>query len=102
MAKSRLDLHEILVEILGSRNVYFQPPESFKLQYPCIVYERSNIYTDYADNINYIKKNQYSVMVIDKNPDSIIPNKLLELPYCQFNRHFVIDNLNHDVLILYF
>ncbi len=102
MAKSRLELHEILVGILGSRNVYFQPPESFKLQYPCIVYERNNILVEYADNTNYRNMKQYSVMVIDKDPDSTIPDKLMKLPYCQFNRHFVVDNLNHDVLILYF
>jgi hypothetical protein len=28
--------------------------------------------------------------------------KLLALPYCEYNRHYVAENLNHDVLTLYF
>ena len=39
--KTRYELHEFLCEILGSRNVYFQPPESVKMKYPAIVYERT-------------------------------------------------------------
>ena len=41
--KTRLELDEELVKILGSKNVYFQPPESLKLNYPAIVYSLSNI-----------------------------------------------------------
>lgn len=104
MAKSRLDLHEILVDILGSRNVYFQPPESVKLQYPCIVYERSNYFVNSADNIDYRVLKEYTITVIDKNPDSEIPDKVARLPYCNYRPggHFVVDNLNHDVFTLYY
>lgn len=102
MAKNRLELHEILVGILGSRNVYFQPPESFKLKYPCIVYERDDMPVRYADDKVYNLFKKYTVTVIDQDPDSIIPDKILKLPYCRFNRHFVIDNLNHDAFIIYF
>lgn len=102
MAKSRLELHEILVEILGNRNVYFQPPESFKLQYPCIVYERNDYEIDFADNTQYTTLKQYSVTFIGRDPDSIIPDKLISLPYCRYNRQYVTDNLIHDVFILYF
>ena len=102
MSRSRLDLHEILCEILGSRNVYFQPPESIKLKYPCIVYERSQIQTEKADNLNYTSHKQYTVTVIDKDPDSEVPDKLLNLPYIRFDRHFVVDNLNHEVFTLYY
>ena len=102
MAKSRVSLQEILEELLGSRNVYFQPPESIKLKYPCIVYERTDIQIDKANNGNYRISKQYIATVIDKNPDSEIPDKMLELPFCSFSRHFVTDNLNHDVFIIYF
>lgn len=98
----RLELHEILCGILGSRNVYFQPPESVKLQYPCIVYARSQIDTKFADNQPYVRKKRYSVTVIDKNPDSGVPDKIGALPMCVFDRHFTADNLNHDVFRLYF
>ncbi len=102
MAKNREDLQAILEELLGSRNVYFQPPESLKLKYPCIVYERSDIRKVKADNIGYLKHKQYMVTVIDEDPDSELPDKMLELPYCSFDRHFVSDNLNHDVFDLFY
>lgn len=102
MAGQRTELQALLEETLGSRNVYFQPPESLKLRYPCIVYERSDIRTDRANNRTYQKHKCYTVTVIDRDPDSEIPDRLLELDYCGFDRHFVSDNLNHDVFRLYF
>lgn len=102
MARPREKLQTLFEKLLGSRNVYFQPPESVKLKYPCITYERSNIRTVLADNQIYLKQNQYTVTVIDEDPDSEIPDKVLELPYCGFDRHFTTDNLNHDVFTLYF
>lgn len=82
--------------------MYFQPPASVKMQYPAIVYERSDIQTVYANNDSYLQPLQYSVTVIDKNPDSNIVTRVSKLPYCRFDRHFAADNLNHDVFTLYF
>ena len=102
MLRTRLELQAILEEILGSENVYFQPPASLRMKYPCIVYERSDIAPIKADNVNYLKRKRYLVTVIDKDPDSVIPDKLIDLEYCNFDRHFVSNNLNHDVYTLYF
>lgn len=102
MAKPREELQNILECLLGSRNVYFQPPESLKLKYPCIVYERSDIRTDAADNMAYREHKRYAVTVIDEDPDSVIPDKLQRLNYCGFDRHFTSDQMNHDVFTLYF
>lgn len=99
---SRTDLHNILVSILGSKNVYFQPPASKTMSYPCIVYKRNVIDIKKADNISYSTKIGYTVTVIDANPDSLIPLKLLDLPLCKFDRFYVADNLNHDVYTLYY
>lgn len=99
---SRLDLHELLCNVLGTRNVYFQPPESVKMQYPCIVYKRSAVNTQFADNELYMHKKRYTVTVIDKNPDSEIPDKVASIPMCVFDRHFTSDNLNHDVFSIYY
>ena len=52
--KTRYELHEFLCEILGSRNVYFQPPESVKMKYPAIVYERTEIKNRFANDAVYI------------------------------------------------
>ena len=98
----RLELHEILVNILGSRNVYFQPPETLKLQYPAIVYTRSDIRNTFADDEVYKQSFLYEVTVIDKDPDSVIVGKLSKLPRIRFNRHFKSDNLNHDVFTIYY
>ena len=100
--RSRLTLHEELVNILGSRFVYFQPPESIKLTYPCIIYERYDISNTFADDDIYLDPRQYRITVVDKNPDSEIVNKVSKLPTCRFDRHFESDNLNHDVFTLYY
>ena len=100
---SRLKLQEELEEVLGSRNVYFQPPESKKLTYDCIVYNPSNISTRKANNKNYIFNDRYDVTFIYKDPDSEMPRKILEhFSYCSHSRHFVNDNLYHDVFTLYY
>lgn len=95
-------MQSLLEEILGSRNVYFQPPESIKINYPAIIYSRSRIDQDHADNDSYQIRKAYDLLVIDKNPDSVIPDNIIKLPYCSFNRHYVSDNLNHDAFTIYY
>ena len=99
---SRLELQTLLEEILGSRNVYFQPPESVKMKYPAIVYGLEDIKNTFANDRVYLSKRKYLITVIDEDPDSEIVEKVSQLPTCKFNRHFESDNLNHDVFILEF
>ena len=98
---SRLDLQTKFEEILGSRNVYYQPPASVKMQYPAIVYRRKGIDTRFANNVVYMHSTSYEVVLIDKNPDSEFIDKILRLPYCSYDRHYTSDNLNHDVFTIY-
>ena len=98
----RLSLHNILLGILGSNYVYFQPPETVKLNYPCIIYKRSDVSIKYADDNAYMLKKKYMVIIIDPNPDSLIPDKIAELPNCIFERFFTKDNLNHDIYNLFY
>lgn len=98
----RLELHDILVNLLGTRNVYFQPPSTVKIQYPCIVYARNTIKTTHADDLPYNNRICYTVTIIDTNPDSIITAKIGNLPLCKFRRHYTADNLNHDVYDVYY
>lgn len=97
---SRLELQKLLESILGSRNVYYQPPESIKIKYPAIIYSRNDIDNNFADDIVYMQNHTYQIIVIDANPDSEIVNKISKLPMCRYNRHYTSDNLNHDVFIL--
>ena len=99
---SRLELHELLCETLGSRNVYFQPPDSVKMAYPAIVYSRNNISNKFANDSVYKQSLGYTVTVIDEDPDSEIVAKVSKLPMCSFDRHFTSDNLNHDVFTIYY
>lgn len=82
--------------------VYFQPPESIKLTYPCIIYKFMGVSTLHADNIKYKNAKRYEVTLIDKNPDSAFYEALLELAYCSFDRTFVNDNLHHYVYTIYY
>ena len=82
--------------------VYFQPPETVKLRYPCIIYSRDSGKTEFANDKPYQHEVRYSVTVIDKNPDSKLLEKVAMLPMCSFERHYIADNMNHDVFNLYY
>lgn len=100
---SRLELQSKLEELLGSRHVYYQPPESIKMEYPAIVYSKNTYKSKPADDISYLLTKQYAVTVIDKKPDNSVIERLIEsFPYCSHDRHYKADNLNHDVLTLYY
>lgn len=102
MEERRLELHSILVAILGSHHVYYQPPESLQLKYPAIVYERAKINSKHADDGVYMRSLGYTVTVIDSDPDSAIVDKISMLPLCSWDRQFKSNNLNHDVFTLYY
>ena len=91
----------LLESVLGSRNVYFQPPEHVVMQYPCIVYSRDGASRISADNAGYRRVQRYQVTLIDRDPDNPAVEKLGLLPLCSDIRSFVADGLNHDVFELY-
>lgn len=100
---SRLELHDELCELLGSSHVYFQPPSSVQIKYPCIIYNLSNIRVRRSDNRAYNLDNEYEITYIDKNPDNIIKTQMLKaFQKCRFNRFYTADNLNHYVYTLYY
>ena len=101
MAKDRLSLQNKLVELLGSPNVWFQPPSSLILKYPCIIYKLDDVDETYADDKTYVRSKQYLITIIDKSPDSLIYEKILDLPYSSFNTSYVVDNLNHYICSLF-
>lgn len=94
---SRLELHELLKSVLGSNNVYFQPPSAIKMKFPCIVYERVTILTNYADNAPYNHNKVYQVTYIDEDPESDIPDKLADLPRCAYERVYKANELYHNI-----
>jgi hypothetical protein len=97
----RYELQTLLEELLGTRNVYFQPPNNVQMQYPAIIYKRDADRTRFAGNHPYRRVKRYLVTVVDRDPDSEIPDKIARLPMSRFDRHFAADNLNHDVFSVY-
>ena len=99
---SRQKLHNQLAEIIGdSKRVYFQPPESIKLTYPCIIYFYEPPKDDYADDRLYKTKDRYTVTIIDRDPDSPYKETIRELKYCSADRPYRADNLYHFVFTIY-
>lgn len=104
----RLDLHDAFIDVLGTREaeqsrVYFNPPASVKMLYPCIKYSLSGINMSKANDKIYRSTNRYQVIVIDPDPDSDIHMSILHrFPMCSFDTEYVADNLNHKVLTLYY
>lgn len=100
---SRLDLHEELCVLLGSRNVYFQPPESVKMKYDAIRYQLSGKSLKRANDKIYNSRNEYDGVVITTDPDTTIPDAILEhFEMCSFGRPYTADNLNHYPFTLYY
>lgn len=98
----RSDLQTVLERILGSRNVYYEPPANLRMQYPCIVYRRESTELDRADNVGYIKHGKYEVLHISRNPVDPTIDKLLDLPMSDHAARFTADGLSHDQIILYY
>ena len=100
---SRLELQDEFETLLGSDHVYFQPPSSVRIKYPCIIYNLTNISDRRADNIAYNLNNEYEVIYIDKDPDNNIKTQMItHFPKCRFNRFYTAENLNHYVFILFY
>lgn len=101
IAKRRILLNDILNEKLGIP-VYFQPPPTLVMSYPCLVYRLDSESVDYADNKRYSQKERYLLTLIDRDPDSKYRDLIEELNYCSLNRFYAADNLNHWAFNLYF
>ena len=97
---SRLSLHEDLKTLLGSSNVYYQPPESLKIKYPCFIYRLSSANVTPADNDIYLYTRQCQLTFITKDPDSELIDEIpkffaKKFKGCRMSAHFTSDNLNH-------
>lgn len=100
MARPRSELQALLKGIVDK--VYFQPPNGLQMEYPCIVYKKADVDTKRASNSIYNSSKRYAITVIDRDPDSLIPETVLALPLCSYDRQYIADGLNHDVFTLYF
>lgn len=100
---TREDLHKKFRNLFGqgsSPHVYYQPPESIKLEYPCIIYNKSRKYAIHADNDKYLKYTSYDVLVISKDPDDPLVDLVWNLQNCRHDRSYSSDNLHHDAFTI--
>lgn len=106
MARSRSALREVLEDLMEGLglepNLYYQPPSNIQMAYPCIVYKRDYQATFQADNEKYAHYKRWQLTIIDRNPDSPIPDKVEALEYTTFIRSFTADGLNHTIINIYF
>lgn len=101
--EKRLKLQKELEDILGTRHVFFQPPETLKLTYPCIVYTREPKSISRADNNAYRITDRYTVTLIQKSPeDNFVDSLLTHFQMIEHDQHFAVDNLYHDIFTLFY
>lgn len=110
----RLKLHDLLENVVepllpdavafpdGVLRAYFQKPGKLGLQYPCALYNRDRSQVEYADNRKFFLKKRWTVTVMDRNPDSDIPDLIEALPWSELDRTFVADTVNHWVFTLFY
>ena len=99
----RLNLHEEFCEILRTRNVYNDPPESVRMNYDAIRYKLAGKNIERANDGIYRIVNMYDGVVISEDPDCEVADKILvHFPMCSFGRPYVVDNLYHFPFTLYY
>ncbi len=102
MSQRRVELQRKLEGLLGTRNVYFQPPTATKLNYPCIVYNLDAASDHHAEDKIYRRLYRYSLTYITKDVEDPMRDKIDDLRYCSFNRYFASDNLHHFTYTIYY
>ena len=98
----RLKLSRVLHELFDHPdNIYFDPPESKKLDFPAIVYTRKTTDTVNADNRKYIIYDRFQITYIHKDKDDEMVEKILNLPRCLHDDEFQTNDMYHDVFTIY-
>ena len=92
------------LESTNTGKVYFQPPSSVQLNYPCWVVERTTAYQPKANDKTYLFRPGYKCMFMNREePD---PEILRMIPQryerCKYQNHYVADNVHHDVFLIYY
>lgn len=91
----RSKLEGIMEECGEEPHLYFQPPESVRLAYPCMVYHLRTLTSRSADNRPYVKYISFDITYITRSPASKVPARMLEEPLFSFDRYYTAENLHH-------
>ena len=100
---SRLQLQSELEELLGSKNVYYQPPENLIMKYPCIRYNLNSGSTRFADNRPYSFDKEYTITLIGYTSNEEMVKKIaMHFPKSRYDRQYKADHLVHDVYTIFY
>lgn len=99
--RTRTELQDYLENLLGSRNVYYQPPASLQMRYPAIVYKRNPARNRHSEDNVYLQNDSYELTVISRDPDIPVVVELSRLPLCRWDARYVGENLYHDRFTLF-
>ena len=100
--KTRLDMQDLLENVLGSTNVYFQEPPNTGMTYPCMVYKFVKIENNNADNKPYIMTGRWEVHHMYKSVQNDLKEKMLfAAPYVTFDRRIVTGGVYNDYYVIY-
>ena len=104
-----------LKDLLGTDEVYFQPSAGVDqsddeqiiftgMNFPCFVLKRTTAYQPKANDRTYLFRPGYELTYINQDePDPEILEQIgRKFGNCVYQRHFVADNLHHDVFVIYF
>lgn len=97
------ELRQLQIDANGYQHTYFEPPESIRMTYDAVVYERAMPNVRRADNRSYSIRDGYKVTVISRDAETPLPRMLQEhFERCAPERPFVTDNLYHFPFTIYY
>ena len=98
----RVDIQEKFKFLLGSNNVYYQPPANLKMKYPAIVYSLDGLDVKRFDNRRLINKNCFSVTHIYRNEsENLVETMLKNFEYISFDNRSIVDGIYNDHYTIY-
>lgn len=101
MARPLSQLQDLLSGFEGVNEAYIEPPQT--MADPCILIEpMAPDDVKYADNIRYQFRNGYTIIIMDRDVESLIPGQVADIPYSSFDRHYKLNGLHHFVYKLFF
>ena len=98
-------LRDELYSLDISNNVYYNPPTSIRMSYPCFRFAENNTYTIRADNVAYLNHRRWVITYIttdEEEVETVINRMLNHFMMCNNETVYKADNLIHIVFNLYF
>lgn len=100
---TRLKLDAELRQYFGINNVYFQPPPNIQMEYDCFRYELDDVYIRHADDMKYLKKKRYKVMLITKKWNEDLIDLILDhFDHITMGKPYRTENLYHVPFFIYY